>query len=89
MFLDAMASACVGRCLFTTESGMRGVGPFYTSPGDRVAVINGTPMPFIIRYSKEKQGYLLLGECYNHDTMQGAAFDSVVHEGRRMRRNFQ
>jgi hypothetical protein len=80
LFLDAMASACVGRCLFTTASGMQGVGPLATSPGDMVAVINGTPMPFVIRYSEEKQGYELLGECYIDGFMHGEAFDGSKYK---------
>ncbi|KAK3307735.1 heterokaryon incompatibility protein-domain-containing protein [Chaetomium strumarium] len=68
------------RCLFTTSSGMQGVGPLATSPGDMVAVINSTPMPFVIRYSGETRGYELLGECYIDDLIHGEAFDGSKYK---------
>ena len=80
LFLDAVATACVGRNLFCTVSGMRGVGPWDTQSGDKICVIHGTPVPFIIRRCKEKQGYTLVGECYIDDIMHGEAIDGRYEE---------
>ncbi|KAK4122815.1 hypothetical protein N657DRAFT_681786 [Parathielavia appendiculata] len=80
LFLDAVATACVGRRLFRTASNMRGVGPIDTQPGDKVCVIYGTPVPFIIRRCDEKQGYTLVGECYIDDIMHGEAVDDPGYE---------
>lgn len=71
LFMDAATTACVGRCLFSTDSGMRGIGPLGTRPGDMVCIIWGASVPFIIRRSEDKQGYLLVGECYVLDLMRG------------------
>ena len=80
LFLDAVATACVGRHLFYTVSAMRGVGPWDTQSGDKVCVIHGTPVPFIIRRCEEKQGYTLVGECYIDDIMHGEAVDDRRYE---------
>ncbi|KAJ3459745.1 hypothetical protein MRS44_015818 [Fusarium solani] len=71
LFLDAVTTACVGRCLFSTGSDMRGVGPIDTWPGDMVSIIYGTAVPFVIRPCEGKQGYTLVGECYVQDLMHG------------------
>jgi hypothetical protein len=71
LFLDAVTTACVGRCLFSTGSDMRGVGPIDTWPGDMVSIIHGTAVPFVIRPCEGKQGYTLVGECYVQDLMHG------------------
>ncbi|KAK4101964.1 hypothetical protein N658DRAFT_506685 [Parathielavia hyrcaniae] len=49
-------------------------------PGDKVCVIYGTPVPFIIRRCEGKQGYRLVGECYIDDIMHGEAFDNPRYE---------
>jgi hypothetical protein len=80
LFLDAVATACVGRRLFYTVSAMRGVGPLDTQSGDKVCVVYGTPVPFIIRRCEEKQGYTLVGECYIDDIMHGEAVGDKRYE---------
>ncbi|RYP67125.1 hypothetical protein DL769_005830 [Monosporascus sp. CRB-8-3] len=80
LFVDAVATACVGRRLFCTVSAMRGVGPLDTQFGDKVCVIYGTPVPFIIRRCEEKQGYTLVGECYIDDIMHGEAHENGRYE---------
>ncbi|CAH0037829.1 unnamed protein product [Clonostachys rhizophaga] len=52
-FLDAMIAACTGRSLFTTNTEMRGLGPACMQPVDKVCIIFGTPVPFIVRECKE------------------------------------
>ncbi|KAK4220904.1 heterokaryon incompatibility protein-domain-containing protein [Podospora fimiseda] len=71
--VDAVATTCSGRCLFTTSSGMKGVGPYDMKPGDSVCIIYGTPTPFIVR-KVEGEGevkYSFVGECYIDDLMPG------------------
>ncbi|KAK3303211.1 heterokaryon incompatibility protein-domain-containing protein [Chaetomium strumarium] len=80
LFLDAVATACVGRQLFRTASNMRGVGPFDTRLGDKVRVIYGCPVPFVIWRCQEKGGYTLVGECYIDDIMHWEAVDDEKYE---------
>jgi hypothetical protein len=80
LFLDAASTACIGRRLFRTVEGMRGVGPSDTRAGDRVCVIYGTAVPFVVRECKEKGGYTLVGECYIDDIMHGEAVDDARYE---------
>lgn len=79
-FLDAAATACIGRYLFYTVSAMREVGPRDMRSGDKVCVIYGTPVPFIIRPCEEKRGYTLVGECCIDDIMHGEATDDESYE---------
>lgn len=71
LFLDAVTTACVGRCLFSTESGMSGIGPLDTRPEDMICILYGTAVPFVIRQCDSEQGYTLVGECYVNDLMRG------------------
>ncbi|KAK3367919.1 heterokaryon incompatibility protein-domain-containing protein [Podospora didyma] len=80
LFIDAVATACGGRRRFTTSTGMRGVGPREMKLGDKVCVIQGTQMPFIIRWCDEKEGYTLVGECYIEDLMDGWALKKARDE---------
>ena len=80
LYLDAAATACIGRHLFYKVSAMREVGPLETQYGDKVCVIYGTPVPFIIRRCEEKRGYTLIGECYIDDIMHGEAVNNGRYE---------
>jgi hypothetical protein len=71
LFLDTVATACRGRALFTTDSGMIGIGPKATKAGEFIYVIFGTVMPFIIRSIDGKYGYGLRGESYIDDIICG------------------
>lgn len=84
--VDAVATTCAGRLLFTTAMGKRGVGPVSMRPGDQVCVIYGTPTPFIIRNYGTGLGreldYTLVGECYIDDFMHGEALEGVTTSNR-------
>ena len=80
-FQDAVTTACAGRSLFCTASGMRGVGPLDTKPGDVVCVVFGCPVPFVVRKCASKNGFELLGECYVEELMHGEAVAISVDEG--------
>lgn len=80
LFLDAVATACQNRMLFTTDSGLKGMGPARINQGDMLCVINGVGIPFIVRHSSEHNGYILLGECYVHNIMQGEVYARRLEE---------
>lgn len=48
-FFYAMQMMTAGRTLFVTEQGRMGVGPKDTEVGDRVAVLAGSTVPFLLR----------------------------------------
>lgn len=48
-FFYAMQMMTAGRTLFVTEQGRLGVGPKSTAPGDRVQVLAGSTVPFLLR----------------------------------------
>ena len=70
-FLDAAATAGTGRARFITAQGMRGVGPAAVKVGDRVCVLYGADVPFVLRPGGD--GYKVVGECYAHGLMHGEA----------------
>jgi len=80
VFLDAVATACIGRSLFCTSSLKRGVGPESMKPGDQVCIIYGTRVPFIIRPCEEKEGYKFVGECYIDEYMNEEAIRDGGYE---------
>ncbi|KMU77002.1 hypothetical protein CISG_06237 [Coccidioides immitis RMSCC 3703] len=66
-----------------TKRGYSGLFPGTASTGDRVAILNGCAVPFLIREKQGKKGiYQLLGESYIHGMMYGEAlsFDGIRRE---------
>ncbi|KAK4445261.1 heterokaryon incompatibility protein-domain-containing protein [Podospora aff. communis PSN243] len=59
---------------FMTESGLIGMGPWYTAVGDKVTILSGGRMPFILRRA-ERDGkadcYTYVGHAYVHGIMDG------------------
>lgn len=51
-FFYAMQTMTAGRCMFVTESRRIGIGPPGISTGDRVALLSGSTVPFLLRNSK-------------------------------------
>ncbi|KAK0627606.1 heterokaryon incompatibility protein-domain-containing protein [Immersiella caudata] len=80
VFLDAAATACIGRSLFCTASLKLGVGPKEMQPDDQVCIIYGTRVPFIIRQCEEKEGYTFVGECYIREYMNGETIRDGTYE---------
>ncbi len=74
-FLDAATTALLRRILFTTASGLKGIGPQAASPGDEMCILYGSSIPFIVRRTGE--AYQLIGECYVRDVMQGEALKKL------------
>lgn len=67
------ATECVvdARRRFITASGHLGLGPYGTQIGDKVAVLFGASVPFVLR--KRTKGYALVGECFVEKMMHGEA----------------
>lgn len=57
-----------GRCFFVTEGGRLGVGPVDAQKGDKVCVLLGASLPYILRHYNDHE---LVGESYVHGIMHG------------------
>lgn len=74
-FLATTEELCKGRCFFVTEGGLMGLGPRIMSAGDKVCIMLGSQVPFVLRPLPLKQQYRLCGESYVHGIMDGEALD--------------
>jgi hypothetical protein len=64
----------LGRRFFITKKGYFGLGPQKSEPGDRIAVLFGSGVPFVLRKCPSRSGtraWRIIGECYVHGIMQG------------------
>ena len=61
-FLDTAATVGCGRRRFTTDSGLRGTGPGEMQLDDRICIIRGAVVPFVLR--RVEASYQVVGECY-------------------------
>ena len=68
--IQDITQASTGRCLIITESGELGLGPISTQPGDVVAFIRNTKVPFLLRKAQAGR-YTLVGEVYIYGFMCG------------------
>ncbi|KAK7228185.1 hypothetical protein V2G26_000355 [Clonostachys chloroleuca] len=69
------------RRFFTTKnSGLWGLGPAAMQKGDVCVVLFGADVPFILRPTRIKGEYKVVGECYMYDFMYGDAM-SAWREG--------
>ncbi|KAF4950109.1 hypothetical protein FGADI_8448 [Fusarium gaditjirri] len=62
--------------LFTTASKDFGVGPVDMKIGDKVCVLFGAEVPFLLR--PKGDGYLVVGECYVYDLMHGEVLEKLA-----------
>ncbi|KAF3077074.1 hypothetical protein CFAM422_000863 [Trichoderma lentiforme] len=84
-FLSRMIAILLnGKRLFVSNKGYIGWGPAAMMPGDTIAVLYGSNMPFVLRPVpdlKSKAGlcnaYTLVGECYVHGLMKGEALQNA------------
>jgi len=65
--------AVSGRRLAVTNKSYIGLVPTATQRGDKVCVLLGFAVPFILR--RKGEHYVLIGDCYMHGLMQGEAFE--------------
>ncbi|KAI0469144.1 HET-domain-containing protein [Xylaria cf. heliscus] len=68
-----MCRAVAGRRFAITDHGYVGLVPDMTRDGDKVCVLKGVNVPFVLREVGEQQ-YILVGDAYVHGIMQGEAF---------------
>ncbi|KAH7327435.1 heterokaryon incompatibility protein-domain-containing protein [Rhexocercosporidium sp. MPI-PUGE-AT-0058] len=76
-YAHALFEACRNRFLFVTDNGMMGLGPCCATPGDRICLLRGCRVPFLLRKDWKifrrnlKGAYKLVGECYLYGAMNG------------------
>lgn len=63
----------LGRKLFLTNQGRVGIGPACMTTTDMIIIAYGGETPYVLRSVPDTQEYLLLGDCYIHDLMDGTA----------------
>ena len=66
--------------MFVTESGMIGTGLPGTMAGDVVCILFGGSVPYILRPTDIEGQYLLIGECYVEELMEGEAMEMDLRE---------
>lgn len=66
------------RTFFTTKDNYMGVGPRRMISTDRIALIAGLQLPFIVR--KSGDAYNLIGPAYVHGIMKGERWDKELAE---------
>lgn len=76
-FLATTEELCRGRCFFVTKGGLMGLGPRIMSPGDKVCILFGSQVPFVMRPSPLEQQYRLCGESYIQGIMNGEAIEQL------------
>ncbi|RKL33937.1 hypothetical protein BFJ72_g9719 [Fusarium proliferatum] len=62
--------------LFKTASKDFGVGPVDMKIGDKLCVLFGAEVPFLLR--PKGDGYLVIGECYVYDLMHGEILEKLA-----------
>jgi hypothetical protein len=62
--------------LFKTTSKDFGVGPVDMKIGDKLCVLLGAEVPFLLR--PKGDGYLVVGECYVYDLMHGEVLEKLA-----------
>lgn len=71
---EAFRSAVLNRRLCWTAKGHLGLVPRFAKEGDRVVVVPGSPVPFVVRRASERDAgfsYRFVGECYIDGIMHG------------------
>ncbi|KAK4891058.1 hypothetical protein LTR27_010265 [Elasticomyces elasticus] len=62
--------------LFVTARGQLGRGPVRIQPGDKVVILYGAKVPYILRSVPNKPDrHSIIGECYIHEIMHGEAVE--------------
>ncbi|KAK8118392.1 uncharacterized protein PG998_003018 [Apiospora kogelbergensis] len=70
-FHEVFVRFCTGRRFFVTDKGRIGIGPEPMAEGDRVVVLFGSRVPFVLRDVGLR--FKLVGECYVAGLMEGQA----------------
>jgi hypothetical protein len=75
-----MSHASDGCCLFVTDGGMLGTGFPGMMAGDLVCILFGGRVPYVLRPTEVEGQYLLIGECYVDELMEGEAMHMGLQE---------
>ena len=78
IFNDFVKKACGGRRFFTTVSGYMGLAPATAQSGDKICLLLGGQVPYILR--EEENHYKLVGESYVHGIMRGEALQGTEND---------
>lgn len=65
-----------GKHVVRTQTGYFALVPADTRKGDKLVVLKGGPMPFVLRPAGKE--FMLLGDCYIHGAMKGEAVSGEV-----------
>jgi hypothetical protein len=77
---DKILESNYGCLLFVTDGGMFGTGFSGMMAGDVVCILFGSNVPHILRPTQVEGQYLLVGECYVKELMEGQAMDMGLQE---------
>ncbi|KAL8378035.1 hypothetical protein RB595_008636 [Gaeumannomyces hyphopodioides] len=94
-FTDCCIGRCHGRSFIVTEKGYIGTAPIKTRVGDKVVVLQGGAVPFIVREREDGSGegsdgqpgdvpYEFVGEAFVLGIMEGQAVDEACPEDTRV-----
>ncbi|KAF9636440.1 Heterokaryon incompatibility [Lasiodiplodia theobromae] len=75
-YTEAMYYCFCLRRFFVTKKGYIGIGPACMQEGDKVCVLSGAIVPFILR--SDGAEHKLVGEAYVHGIMHGEAYQSTL-----------
>jgi hypothetical protein len=70
-FHDKFVRTCVDRRFFITQKGFMGIGPEAVQDGDKIAILFGGKVPYVLRMEDGK--FELIGECFVAGLMEGEA----------------
>jgi hypothetical protein len=73
-FDEVFGHKCFNRRFYRTVEGRFGWCPDQSKVGDKVCILNGAPVPFVIRQT-EPGSFELIGDAYLHGIMDGEAID--------------
>ncbi|KAH8682834.1 hypothetical protein BGZ60DRAFT_368391 [Tricladium varicosporioides] len=72
---SSIAGYARNRREFVSSNGRLGIGSTYVQPGDKIAILPGANIPFVLR-EREAGGWRLIGEAYIDSIMHGEAVKS-------------
>jgi hypothetical protein len=83
-YTKVVRNVCHGRIFIWTESGHMGLVPASAQIGDIVCVFLGCVASMVVRPTKDKDHYLLVGSCYTHGLMDSEALLGPLPNGWRI-----
>jgi hypothetical protein len=73
-FVETIRRVCTGRTYFRSVQGFLGLGLPATRPGDKVCILHGVSVPYILRPSEDANTWQLIGDAHVCQIMKGEAF---------------